>query len=30
MRLAQKLAEEKPEPLADGNIKFFWQGLFDL
>ena len=29
-RLAQKLAEEKPEPGADGNIKFFWQGLFDL
>ncbi|PIP42800.1 MAG: flagellar synthesis regulator FleN [Deltaproteobacteria bacterium CG23_combo_of_CG06-09_8_20_14_all_60_8] len=30
LRLAQKLVEEKPEPLADGNIKFFWQGLFDL
>jgi len=28
--LAQRLIEEKPEVRADGNIKFFWQGLFDL
>lgn len=29
-QLAQQLVEEKPDPRADGNIKFFWQGLFDL
>ncbi len=28
--LSQQLAEEHPDTKADGNIKFFWQGLFDL
>jgi flagellar biosynthesis protein FlhG len=29
-RLATRLAEEDPESRADGNIKFFWQGLSPL
>lgn len=29
-RLAGQLLEENPETKADGNIKFFWQGLVDL
>ncbi len=29
-KLALQLAEEKIKPQSDGNIKFFWQGLFNL
>jgi flagellar biosynthesis protein FlhG len=29
-KLADHLAEEVIVPQADGNIKFFWKGLFDL
>ncbi|MFZ5776207.1 MAG: MinD/ParA family protein [Thermodesulfobacteriota bacterium] len=29
-RLADQIAQEKPDGRADGNIKFFWQGLVDL
>lgn len=28
--LAKQLAEEKTTPQSDGNIKFFWKGLFNL
>ncbi len=28
--LSEHLSEEQPDTKADGNIKFFWQGLFDL
>jgi flagellar biosynthesis protein FlhG len=28
-RLAAQIAAEEPERSADGNIKFFWQGLLD-
>lgn len=30
LELATKIAEEEPPAHADGNIKFFWQGLFGL
>lgn len=29
-KLSETIAQEKPEVKADGNIKFFWQGLLDL
>jgi len=29
-KLSEKIITEKPEMRADGNIKFFWQGLLDL
>ncbi|MBU1404919.1 MAG: MinD/ParA family protein [Proteobacteria bacterium] len=29
-KLAADIAQEEPETKADGNIKFFWQGLVDL
>lgn len=29
-RLAGQIIQENPETKADGNIKFFWQGLVDL
>ena len=29
-RLAREISQEEPEVKADGNIKFFWQGLIDL
>jgi flagellar biosynthesis protein FlhG len=29
-KLAGSIAQEEPEMKADGNIKFFWQGLVDL
>ena len=29
-KLSEKIITEKPELRADGNIKFFWQGLLDL
>ena len=28
--LAEQLIQEEPEPHTDGNIKFFWKGLFNL
>ncbi|MGV1099953.1 MinD/ParA family protein [Thiovibrio sp. JS02] len=29
-KLAKQISQEEPEVKADGNIKFFWQGLIDL
>lgn len=29
-KLGDRIAREKPDGRADGNIKFFWQGLIDL
>ena len=29
-KLSNQISQEEPEIKADGNIKFFWQGLFDL
>lgn len=29
-KLAENILQEEPEMKADGNIKFFWQGLVDL
>jgi flagellar biosynthesis protein FlhG len=29
-KLAENISQEEPEMKADGNIKFFWQGLVDL
>src|SRR3989339_899609 len=29
-KLAANISQEEPEMKADGNIKFFWQGLVDL
>jgi len=30
MELAEQLCREEPEQQLDGNIKFFWKGLFNL
>ena len=30
MELAEQLSREEPEQQLDGNIKFFWKGLFNL
>ena len=29
-KLSNQISQEEPDTKADGNIKFFWQGLFDL
>ncbi len=29
-KISQQILQEEPEVKADGNIKFFWQGLLDL
>lgn len=29
-KLSEKISKEKPDLRADGNIKFFWQGILDL
>ncbi|MCK5194965.1 MAG: flagellar synthesis regulator FleN, partial [Desulfobulbaceae bacterium] len=30
MNLAKQLSQEEMTPHIDGNIQFFWQGLFNL